>query len=549
MAKKNNEQWPNFDFAPEKKKSNRLLNVGLLVAVVFVGIFTFSQLGGEQETVSFSDEAEQHVEPVEDKPLNLPLEVIELGEISSTVFEKKKKPFDVFFNDEELTNEYGFYQDDQQSELLIVPTSTEYEVNVLSMELDKKEITIRYEYGNPKIPRVIGHITKFDAKAYMVNFRSVESAIYKVKFINELDETMQEEELDFTQPFYRSNWEVTNLAWGKDGTLVYASNIDGKWDLWGYNFAKEEEPIKLTDRHEDYPMDILTTLGVENVNTPIPLYNKKTEKMVYHADQDIFEVGSNGKGNYPLSINSEELPTPEGMYQFDNQPVPTNEGSYVYYRRIYDPQTSELWKMYYDGDDKTRVHLPKDGYLEEFAVSPKDDQLAVIVSDRKSDLMNGAADLWVLPIGKDAAEREEKKLTTVGYSLKYMDFSSNNKTIAFSMKEQPTTSDILTDIWTVNSNNTNLTRLTPKDDYMDIKPKWSPDGSKIAFLSGKGETFNLWVMDANGESRRALDRKIQVVGTPLWSEDGESIFISDIRGSIFEFNLTESKIYRVLKGY
>lgn len=549
MAKNKNEQWPNFDFAPEKKKSNKLINVGLLTAVVLVGVFTFSQLGKDQEVVSFNDTTDEGSETAEDKPLNLLLEEIELGEVASTVFVKKKKPFDVFFNNSDLTADYGFYQDDQQSELLIVPTSTEYEVNVLSMELEDKEITVRYEYGNPKIPRVIGHITKFDAKAYMVNFRSIESAIYDVKFINELDETMQEEEFNFTKPFYRSNWEVTNLTWGENGTLVYSSNIDGKWDLWGYNFEKEEEPIKLTDRHLDYPKDILTTLGVENVNTPIPLYNSKTNKVVYHADQDIFEVSSNGKGNYPLSINSEELPTPEGLYQFDNQPVPTNEGSYVYFRRIYDPQTSELWGMYYDGDDKTRIHLPKDGYLEEFVVSPKDDQLAVIVSDRKSDLMNGAADLWILPIGKDAKEREDKKLTTVGYSLKYMDFSSNNKTIAFSMKERPTTSDILTDIWTVNSNNTNLSRLTPKDDYMDIKPKWSPDGSKIAFLSGNGDTFNLWLMESDGKGRKALDRKIQVVGTPLWSEDGKSIFISDIRGNIFEFNLTENKIYRVLKGY
>jgi Tol biopolymer transport system component len=247
------------------------------------------------------------------------------------------------------------------------------------------------------------------------------------------------------------------------------------------------------------------------------------------------------------------------MYQFDNQPIPTNEGSHVYFRRIYDPQTSELWKMKYDGENKTRVHLPKDGYLEEFIVSPKDDQIAVIVSERKSDLMNGSSDLWILPIDKNKndskedseapSEVQDRKLTTVGYSIKYINFSSNNKTIAFSMKEQPTTSDILTDIWKVNSNNTELTRLTPKDDYMDIKPIWSPDGSKIAFFSGKGEHFNLWLMDGNGEGRTALDRKIQVVGTPLWSKDSQSIYVSDIRGNIFEFNLKDNQIYRLVKGY
>lgn len=49
------------------------------------------------------------------------------------------------------------------------------------------------------------------------------------------------------------------------------------------------------------------------------------------------------------------------------------------------------------------------------------------------------------------------------------------------------------EIYTVQADGTGLTRLT-NDPALDLQPRWSPDGSQIAYLHGS----QLWVMDADG---------------------------------------------------
>lgn len=552
MSERDNNQLENEELLPPKKSSRlKAINLLLLVVLVFVFLFVgiqFLKPKPSNEPVASFNSEEKQKDKVKDIATTLKVEVIELGEFNETAFVNNQvKPFDIFFSNDEKTEEYGFYRDDQQTELIIIPTSTKYEVEITKVEMKDKNISISYKYGTPKIPRVSGHIRKFEAKAFVIDFRSIDSAIYNLKLENELGEEMQEEEFNFTKPFYRSKWEVTNLTWGKDDQLVFAANMDGKWELFSQQIGVDNEPKKLTERHEDLPLDIMATLGSENINIPVPKYNVKTDKIVYHSQQDIFEVHTDGSRNYPLTI-TETGPERDALHHFDNEPHPTHSGDFIYYRRIYDPQTSELWRMYYDGTNKTKIKLPNTGYVEEVLVSPKDDQLAVVLSNRQSDLVNGQSELWVYPIdGKELGE--PRRITTVGYKVQDINMSSNNKAIAFSMKEHSTTSDLSTDIWKVNSNNTELTRLTPLDNYMDIRPVWSPDGKQIAYLSGKGDYLNLWIMDSNGEGRKALNRKIQATGTPLWSPDSKRVYISDIKGNVFEFNLEENMIYRVVKGY
>jgi len=58
----------------------------------------------------------------------------------------------------------------------------------------------------------------------------------------------------------------------------------------------------------------------------------------------------------------------------------------------------------------------------------------------------------------------------------------------------------------------------------DFEPRFSPDGSKIAFISDRGGADNLWVMNADGAGARAIsEEKEHLVHNPRWSPDGESI--------------------------
>jgi Tol biopolymer transport system component len=54
-------------------------------------------------------------------------------------------------------------------------------------------------------------------------------------------------------------------------------------------------------------------------------------------------------------------------------------------------------------------------------------------------------------------------------------------------------------------------------------PKWSPDGSRIAFRSHDGSHINLWTMSKDGSDLVRLTQHNGDVGTPGWSPDGSRL--------------------------
>jgi len=60
--------------------------------------------------------------------------------------------------------------------------------------------------------------------------------------------------------------------------------------------------------------------------------------------------------------------------------------------------------------------------------------------------------------------------------------------------------------------------------FRDSDPDFSPDGSHIAFLSGRNGSFGIWVSDSDGSNPRLLfDGGAYVTGSPRWSPDGRHI--------------------------
>ncbi|MFY4775535.1 S9 family peptidase [Metabacillus sp. RGM 3146] len=63
-------------------------------------------------------------------------------------------------------------------------------------------------------------------------------------------------------------------------------------------------------------------------------------------------------------------------------------------------------------------------------------------------------------------------------------------------------------------------------EHRDHSPRWSPDGSKIAFLSNRSGEFELYVMNlAGGEAKRLTHSPHRVSG-PVWSPDGVHLLFS-----------------------
>jgi Tol biopolymer transport system component len=74
------------------------------------------------------------------------------------------------------------------------------------------------------------------------------------------------------------------------------------------------------------------------------------------------------------------------------------------------------------------------------------------------------------------------------------------------------------DVWTINADGTDLTRLTHSLAF-EFHPSWSPDGARTAYRSDRGDESEIWVMNANGTGQRRLTASL----SPAWSPDGSSI--------------------------
>ena len=95
-----------------------------------------------------------------------------------------------------------------------------------------------------------------------------------------------------------------------------------------------------------------------------------------------------------------------------------------------------------------------------------------------------------------------------------LDVSPDGKTIAF---------DMLGDIYTMPASGGTATNIASGMAW-EMQPRFSPDGSQIAFTSDRAGGDNIWVMDADGENKRAItEESFRLMNNPTWSPDGKYI--------------------------
>ena len=113
------------------------------------------------------------------------------------------------------------------------------------------------------------------------------------------------------------------------------------------------------------------------------------------------------------------------------------------------------------------------------------------------------------------------------------------------------------DVYVMDADGTDVVQLTgvgdpsgARNDY-DMDPAFSPDGTKIAFASQRGDpdddegdTFDIWVMNANGSNPVRLTTGYHLDEKPMWTPDGAKIVFerlwSDADGNDFDIMIMDA---------
>jgi imidazolonepropionase-like amidohydrolase/Tol biopolymer transport system component len=95
-----------------------------------------------------------------------------------------------------------------------------------------------------------------------------------------------------------------------------------------------------------------------------------------------------------------------------------------------------------------------------------------------------------------------------------VDVSPDGKTIAF---------DLLGDIYVMPISGGEAKAINSGHAW-SIQPRFSPDGSEIAYTSDAGGGDNIWIMNADGSNTRQLTKEdFRLLNNPYWSPDGAYI--------------------------
>ena len=300
-----------------------------------------------------------------------------------------------------------------------------------------------------------------------------------------------------------------------------------------------------------------------------PVWSPDGDEILFRRGGELYRVYSNGSRETRLTETDGKV----GDYSW------SPDGNKILYTLVVEEEfNSDIWVMNADGSSASRLTAPTEEYVEptknDFGTwSPSGSKIAYtsVLGLHSSNLIvmepdgSGKQSLtgfsgnyfsavaWAPDASKLVFESDSSEvgqyigvvnsdgsgLTTVAYgyltpqtqSWQPELWSPDGSKILYSSYENDPEEKFFRDIFTVNADGSGKTSLTATDSD-NRNPRFSPDGSRIVFVSDKTGNKDIWIMDADGENKVQMTASPASDNCPVWSPDGTEIaFCSDRSGN------------------
>lgn len=186
--------------------------------------------------------------------------------------------------------------------------------------------------------------------------------------------------------------------------------------------------------------------------------------------------------------------------------------------------TIEVYIMNPDGSNQQQLtHVP--GKQNEFPSLSPDRKQIVFLSNRTRN--EDSDDLYVMNVDGSNVQR----LTETG-QITNPDWSPDGRQILFEVRSGGQSA-----ICIMNADGSNVRRLTYAANQTQMTPHWSSDGRQIAFsaVRDRDQAHQLYAMNADGSNIRKLAPLPGRQFHPVWSPDGTKVvFMSEHEGGRFQ---------------
>ncbi len=262
-------------------------------------------------------------------------------------------------------------------------------------------------------------------------------------------------------------------------------------------------------------------------------------RVAFSSGLFIYTMNENGSGRTQLTFG----PT---TYR-EIEPEFNRAGSRIVFQSNRTNNRNEIYSMKPDGTDITQLTNIAGGNQQP-SYSP--DGSKIVFSSRRTRPNNqGSTDLYVM--NADGSNQVGLGIATNTFAAEHPTFNQDGTRIAYFAGRLTGPTSNTQDIYTINPDGTNETRLTTAAG-VDNQPAFSPDGSKIAFVSFRGGDTDgeIYVMNADGTNQTRLTDDTREDRNPTFTPDGTKITFTDrVDSQLSRINVDGTGLVRLTNSF